>query len=213
MNMMFDPKAKPIKLAHIVLKTSPRRWEKMKEFYKLLLGAKLVMEAPIIAFLTYDDEHHRLAIAKFPFMLPKFSLFRGVDHVAFTFSSLNDLLATYERMKSGGVAPVWCVHHGGTVSIYYQDLDRNLVETQVDVFESIEATNEYIDSDDFQTNPIGVDFDPDEWIRRLKAGEPEEVVSRRVSSGPRHPSTIPRPIQGTLHWLLSKLAPPSRNPA
>ncbi|MEO0438544.1 MAG: VOC family protein, partial [Pseudomonadota bacterium] len=174
MNAAFNPKAKPSKLAHIVLRTSPGRWEKMLEFYQLLLGAKVVMEAPIIAFLTYDEEHHRIAIAKFPFMLPQLKLFRGVDHVAFTFSSLTDLLATYERMKGGGFTPVWSVHHGGTVSIYYEDLDGNLVETQVDAFETMEATNEFIDSEDFQTNPIGVDFDPDDWIRRLKAGEPEE---------------------------------------
>ncbi|MEL7047168.1 MAG: VOC family protein [Pseudomonadota bacterium] len=198
--------SRPIKLAHIVVRTTPGRWETMIEFYRQLLGARVVHKAPIVAFLTYDDEHHRVAVTKIPMMLPKLKMFRGVDHVAFTFAGLSELLDTYRRMKAYGIKPVWSVHHGGTISIYYEDLDHNLVETQVDVFDSIEATNAYIESEDFVENPIGVDFDPDDWLARLADGEPEERVSERPRLGPRHPSTIPRAFQGWLHWTLGRLA-------
>ncbi|MEM1112756.1 MAG: VOC family protein [Pseudomonadota bacterium] len=198
--------AKPIKLAHVVMRTSPGHFEPMIDFYQRLLGAEIVHRAPIIAFLTYDDEHHRLAISKFPITLPRLRFLRTVDHVAFTFASLKDLLDTYQRMQEVGVAPAWSVHHGGTISIYYQDPDGNLVETQVDVFDSIAATNEYIQSDDFIENPIGVDFDPSDWIARLAAGEAESEVSTRERQGPRNPGTVPRAIQGTPLWLMGKLA-------
>ena len=45
----------------------------------------------------------------------------GVDHVAYTYSSLDDLLENYEQLKAQGIMPYWCVHHGVTVSMYYAD--------------------------------------------------------------------------------------------
>ncbi|MEM8659732.1 MAG: VOC family protein, partial [Pseudomonadota bacterium] len=212
-NAIPEAAFRPIKLAHVVMRTSPGHYEGMIEFYRQLLGATIVHQAPIISFLTYDDEHHRVAISKFPLTFPKLKFLRGVDHVAFTFSKLEGLLEAYKRMQAYGIKPVWSVHHGGTISIYYEDVDGNLVETQVDVFDTIEKANAYIASESFVENPIGVDFDPDEWIARLAAGEPEEEVSRRIDSGPRKPSTVPREIQGTLLWLLSKIAPPPPAPA
>jgi len=50
----------PSKFAHLVLKTS--RFKEQRKFYQDLLGARIVHEAPGIVFLSYDDEHHRLAI-------------------------------------------------------------------------------------------------------------------------------------------------------
>ena len=37
----------------------------------------------------------------------------------------------------------------------------------------------------FADNPIGVDFDPEEFITRLQNGEKEEVLMKRPQSGPR----------------------------
>ena len=196
--------ARPGKFAHLVLNT--RNFDAQVEFYKLLLGAWVVHDAGDLIFLSYDDEHHRLAIARRPGLLPKIRNMAGVDHHAYTYDSLADLLGTWERMQSAGHEPVWCTHHGGTISIYYSDVDGNIIETQVDVFESIEETNEYILGEDFQSNPIGVDFDPAELRDRLSAGEPWETLRLRTPSGPRHPATIPRGYLGWFNWITLQIA-------
>jgi hypothetical protein len=155
--------------------------------------------------LSYDDEHHRLAIMQRPGLLPKLKNMAGVDHHAYTYDTLENLLITWRRMKSNGHEPVWSTHHGGTISIYYQDRDKNLIETQVDVFDSIEETNKFLLGDDFQSNPIGVDFDPEDLWQRLKDGEAWEKLKLRNPSGPRDPATIPRAYLGGFAWIMLQL--------
>ena len=105
----------PSKFAHLVL--NARNFDAVLEFYRTLLNARVVHETPMIVFLSYDDEHHRLAIARRPILLPKIRNMAGVDHHAYTFTSLEDLLNTWQRVKATGHEPVWCTHHGGTISI------------------------------------------------------------------------------------------------
>ena len=200
---MTDSLPAPTKFAHLVLKTS--RFDQQLAFYQDLLGARVVHQAPGIVFLSYDDEHHRLAIMERPGLLPKLRNMVGVDHHAYTYGSLEDLLITWQRMTDKGHEPVWCTHHGGPISIYYRDADDNVVETQVDVFTSIEETNEYLVSDDFVSNPIGVDFDPPELWQRLRSGEPWDTLRLRTPSGPRDPATIPRAYLGGFAWTMLQL--------
>src|SRR5579863_6688487 len=49
----------PKKLSHLVLQTNRR--EQMIEWYCTVLGAKLLHQNKMIAFISYDDEHHRVA--------------------------------------------------------------------------------------------------------------------------------------------------------
>ena len=59
--MSHDAPVKPSKLAHFVLRT--RRYQELITWYRTVLGAKPVFESPVITFLTWDSEHHRIAIA------------------------------------------------------------------------------------------------------------------------------------------------------
>ena len=77
------------------------------------------------------------------------------------------------------------MNHGGTTSIYYHDPAGNDIETQVDNFDTVEETNEFLRSPHFAENPIGTDFDPEEMIKRLEAGEDEKIIKTRVEIGPR----------------------------
>ena len=43
----------------------------------------------------------------------------------------------------------------------------------------------------YSVNPIGVDFDPEELIRRMEADEPLERLIQRPKSGPRGPEDVP----------------------
>src|SRR6187549_3526931 len=101
---------KPQKLAHIVRRTS--QFDEMVRWYCTVLGAEVVHADGTLAFLTYDDEHHRIAIAGIPGLEDQPAMAAGTDHIAFTYGSLDDLLHTYVRLKAEGIEPFWCINHG-----------------------------------------------------------------------------------------------------
>jgi hypothetical protein len=80
---------------------------------------------------------------------------------------------------------MWSVNHGPTTSIYYRDPDGNMLETQVDNFDSVDAANEFMKSKYFAENPVGTDVDPEDLIARIKEGESDADLKRRVEIGPR----------------------------
>lgn len=65
-----------------------------------------------------------------------------------------------------------------------------MLETQVDVFETPEEATDFMKTKEFGENPIGADFDPEDFISRLKNGESEDVLKRRVEVGPRGPPNL-----------------------
>lgn len=166
---------RPQKIAHIVYRT--RRFEQMLEWYKVVFDAEVQHENPALAFLTYDDEHHRFAIANLDVLNPgggeteKEGLI-GVDHLGYTYTSIDDLLENYEQLKAQGITPYWCVHHGLTISMYYADPDGNQMEFQVDCFDSSEKSKAFISGPDFAANPVGVEYDPEDWLAQKRAGTP-----------------------------------------
>ncbi|KAF3060783.1 Biphenyl-2,3-diol 1,2-dioxygenase 2 [Trichoderma lentiforme] len=179
----------PSRLAHVVLRTG--NLKEMSPFYKTFLGGKAQVESDQVAFITYDDEHHRIALVSRPDLqqLPPKSC--GLDHIAFGFDDIEGLLKAYSRRKEHGVTPVWCVHHGLTISMYYRDPDGNVLETFIDAFDDLEKQDAYMTSKDFVENPIGVDFDPEDMLRRVQSGESKESIHRRPNIGPRDLSTVP----------------------
>ena len=112
--------AKPIKFAHVLYAT--RRYDEMVAWYEAVFEAEAVHQDPALAFLTYDDEHHRFAIANLDVFKPGGAQQEradvGVNHVAYTYASAGELLQTYGRLKAAGITPYWPVHHGITLSLY-----------------------------------------------------------------------------------------------
>ena len=178
-----DTIASPIKLAHVVLRTP--HFKEMIAWYKLVFNATAAFENEGIAFLAYDDEHHRIAFINMPGLKEKPKGIMGVDHVAFTYDNLRLLLDNFARLKGLGIAPTWAVNHGPTTSLYYTDPDGNYLEFQVDNYDTVEEAGQFFFSDAFETNPIGVDFNPEELRQRLLAGEDEDTLKMRPPSGPR----------------------------
>jgi catechol-2,3-dioxygenase len=166
---------RPQKFVHVVYRT--RRFEQMIEWYKIVFDAKVLHQNPALAFLTYDDEHHRFAFANLDVLkaddteTEKQGLV-GVDHLAYTYSSLDDLLDNYEQLKEQGITPYWCVHHGVTASMYYKDPDGNQMEFQVESFDSVDEANDFMCSPAFASNSIGVEYDPEDWLAQKKSGVP-----------------------------------------
>jgi len=168
---------KPNKLAHVVRRTS--RFEELVRWYCTVLGAEVVHSDGMLAFLTYDDEHHRIAIAGIPDLPEQPGMAAGTDHIAFTYADLGDLLHTFRRLKALGIEPYWCINHGPTTSLYYKDPDGSKVELQVDNLPTVDAIDTWMRSGDFAANPIGVVFDPEELVAGYEAGEPLEKLTAR----------------------------------
>ncbi|KAJ5950517.1 Glyoxalase/Bleomycin resistance protein/Dihydroxybiphenyl dioxygenase [Penicillium vulpinum] len=181
----------PVRLAHVVLRTTPENFLTMTEFYKKFLGGQASWENDVLSFITYDDEHHRIAIAALPNVGPRNPKTCGLEHISFTFNSLEELLVAYRQRAAQGVSPIWTVNHGVTVSMYYRDPDGNQLETQVDCFQDIEEINAYMTGPEMAENPLGVEFDPEEMIRKLQEGIPEAELLKRPSIGPRGLDDLP----------------------
>jgi hypothetical protein len=146
---------------------------------------------PAFAFLTYDDEYHRFAFANLSLLSPSDAAEtrgkEGVNHVAYTYANLGDLLATYERLKEMGIDPYWRIHHGITVSLYYRDPDGNRMEFQVDAC-SVADANAYMRTEAFAANPGGVEIDPEVLLAQYRSGVPEQqLLTMPVGS----PAAIP----------------------
>ncbi|KAK5046784.1 hypothetical protein LTR84_007138 [Exophiala bonariae] len=178
---VISPKA----LCHVVLRTS--NLKPMLAFYLEFLGGRIAYANEMLAFITYDEEHHRIALLEIPGTEDKISTSCGLEHIAFGFSTLYELFLSYRQRLKAGIKPHWCVNHGPTTSIYYKDPDGNMLETQVDNFDTIQEADEFMKTRSFSENPIGADFDPEDLIRRFFAGEADSSLKRRIEIGPRQP--------------------------
>jgi catechol-2,3-dioxygenase len=176
------PRIRPARFVHVVYRT--RRFDEMIRWYARVFDAHVQYQNPVLAFLTYDDEHHRFAFVNLAVLQPEGSDADrqgaiGVDHVAYTYRSLGDLFDNYLQLKAQGIVPYWCIHHGITVSMYYGDPDGNQMEFQVDSYASNDDANAFMHGPGFDVNPIGVEYDPEDWLARIRAGTPEAELLRR----------------------------------
>ncbi len=179
--------ASPIKISHIVLQTNNPK--ALQEWYCTVLDGKMVHDAGFISFMSYDDEHHRVAFIN-PGALEtrkpgengpgdlRAGRESGLHHIAFTLKSLGDLLDTYSRLKDKGIQPFWCINHGVTTSMYFRDPDNNQVELLIDNFAEQRDGLAYMKSPAFAKNPVGIEYDPDDFIARVRAGASTEELVR-----------------------------------
>ncbi|KAK5050651.1 hypothetical protein LTR84_003933 [Exophiala bonariae] len=154
---------RPAFLAHIVLRTADNTsFLAMVDFWVNFLDAEVTYQNEVLSFLSYDEEHHRVAIGIFPETIKRVGKPSGLAHVAFTYNSLQELAI-----------------------LYYYDPDGNEIEIQVDNFDSREEATAFFASVEFDENPIGVDFDPENLVARLQQGESEISIKKRPRIGAR----------------------------
>lgn len=163
------------KFAHVVLQTS--RLEEMRNWYCTVLDAHVVFEGHGLCFITFDEEHHRVALMGAPELAPRNPGAAGMHHTAYTFDALDDLLERYEVLKSKGIEPKVPIQHGVTTSLYYQDPDGNFVELQIDNFATPEEATEYMHGPEYSDNPVGVPFVPELMREALAAGMPVSEIT------------------------------------
>lgn len=186
----------PVKLAHYVIRA--KKFQEMLAWYRKVFHLKTSFEAPVIAFLTYDEEHHRIAFLNTEHLPSPDTMRTGIDHVAFTYANIRDLLGNYERLRGEGIGPFWCINHGMSTSMYYRDPDGNEIELQVDNFPSMDECKAWFASQAFAANPIGVQFDPEVLLAKMHAGAPDSELLRQGAA----------PLPPEREYVFDKLPPP-----
>lgn len=171
----------PSQLAHIAIRTN--QLQALSQWYCTVLGARVAHGSDKVAFLTYDEEHHRVALLALDEYAPKSQTIDvGHYHTGFSYDSLADLIETYSRLKDAGITPYRSINHGPTVSFYYADPDGNQIELQVDTFPTSEEAYAWMSSEAYRNNPIGIEFDAEEMIEKHRNGVPDLELLRRPDS-------------------------------
>lgn len=170
---------RPRKLAHVVLRV--RDLQRSRAWYRQVLQAEPAFENEMLCFLSYDDEHHRIGLLALPGLQapPPGPPTTGLEHVAFTYDTLGELLATWRRLQAAGIEPYWTINHGPTLSFYYKDPDGHRLELQYDVLRTREEVDAFFAGGAYRENFIGVTFEPSELAARFDAGEAVESLTRR----------------------------------
>lgn len=158
----------PFKMAHFVLRCT--RYREVVDWHLKVFQAHVVHENDFLTFITFDDEHHRAAFVKIEGLDPRPANCVGMDHIAYSFRTVSELLTHYQRLKALTILPVWAINHGPTTSLYYRDPEGTMIEFQVDNYATHDEAAAYFKSSNFGNNPIGVEFDPDAMVLLWQAG-------------------------------------------
>ena len=184
------------KLQHYGLTTA--NLDVMIDWYRKVLGMTVNHRASLppmaqgrapfssFAFVGNDEVHHRIVFFETPDAMVDPDKLRHVrvQHVAFEYQTLDDLLGTYARLKGLGILPVMAVDEGLQTAIYYADPEQNSVELNVNNYGNEWTATEHMRS----APPIGdrprrSQIDLDKMIAARKAGASPWELHERASAG------------------------------
>ena len=132
------------------------------------------------AFISNDELDHRIVFFEMPGAVvdPDKRRHTGLQHVAFEYASLDDLLGTYVRLKGLGILSLWAADHGLGTSFYYEDPDRNVVEINVNNYGNSWTATEHLRSGPH----ILAAIDPEKMLAARKTGgSPWELHERALA--------------------------------
>ena len=183
------------KLQHYGIATA--NGEAMIEWYRKVLGMTVNFRftAPAGAhngppfsatFVSNDEVHHRIVFFDLPGLADDSEKLRHprVQHAAFEYQTLDDLLGTYVRLKGLGILPVMAVDEGLQTGIYYNDPDQNSVELNVNNY-----GNEWTATEHMRTalsssdRPRRMFVDPEKMYVARKAGVSPWELHQRATAG------------------------------
>ena len=168
-------------VSHYGLRTSPSKLTEVVEWYKNFLDARVQFDLGFGAFMTFDDEHHRLVIFCDDSTVDKDPNSAGVEHVGIGLPNFAALADEYERLKDRGILPSLPVNHGFTTSLYYRDPDNNEIELTVDNFETKDECTAWMKGDKMaaamQPPTFGDVFDPEDMVRLVRNGAPQSELA------------------------------------
>jgi catechol-2,3-dioxygenase len=195
------------KLQHYGLSTA--NLDAMTDWYRKVLGmtvnhrskipaiARITHDGPpfsAFAFMSNDEVDHRIVFFEIPGAAadPDKRRHTGLQHVAFNYETLDDLLGTYLRLKGLGILPVWAADHGAGMSFYYQDPDQNMVELNINNFGSDWTATEYMRSSNSSAGRPAL-IDPEKMVIERDAGRSPWELHERALAGEFAPEKPFRP--------------------
>src|SRR5271155_2451961 len=177
MSVQSPPVLRPKGIAHVGIQT--RNIAKIRDWYCAVLNAHVVYEKPgFFCTVTFDDEHHRIAIIGLPGEpIRKFRANAEIVHVAFEMANLESFLLNWERLRDLGILSAENMNHGATLSSYYLDPDGNQCELFVDRFPTKRECQDWFFGPYYQHNfGGGTPFDPADLLEKLRRGVPDEEI-------------------------------------
>jgi catechol 2,3-dioxygenase len=186
--------------------------ERMVEWYSKVLGMVTIYStsnaleseagvSPGLTFVSNDKANHRLAIISLPELKDDADKKGHVklQHVAFEYATIDDLLNSYTRIKELGIEPFLTTDHGVSIAFYYKDPDGNTIELFVDNFGNWDRSREYLQSSpDFDrharlTFSMGTFVDAEKLVAARQAGMSFAELHRRAYAGEFPPSSPMNP--------------------
>lgn len=169
----------PTYISHVGIRA--RNYEEMLRWYAKVFGAEVRHQNEFLAFMSFDDEHHRMVIFTDPETVERPATANGIDHIGYGVRDHAHMAEIYERLRDIGIRPSYQLNHRFTTSIYYHDPDGNEVEFSVDNFPTKQECADFVTSEamnEIGHPPFGHDFDPEELVRLIHAGAPAADLAR-----------------------------------
>lgn len=175
------------KLQHYGLTTA--NTDRMIDWYRKVLGMMVnYRSAPSspfsAAFVSNDEVHHRIVLIEMPGLAADADKRRHtrVQHVAFEYETLDDLLGTFVRLKGIGISPIMAADEGMQMVLYYEDPDQNTVELNANIY-----GNDWTATEHMKNAPAGrphrVLVDPEQLVMARKAGASPWELHERAFAG------------------------------
>jgi len=153
------------------------------------------------AFASNDEVHHRIAFFEIPGIVVDADKPRHarVQHIAFEYETIDDLLGTYARLKGMNILPIVAADQGVQTALYYEDPDQNWVELAVNNYGNEWTATEYMKaSPSFGERPRRVYIDPEKMFAARVAGVSPWELHERAFAGEFAP-TRPFEVHGPLY--------------
>jgi len=110
----------------------------------------------MMAFLAYDEEHHRIGLLSLDnYAVPERATV-GLQHMSFTYDSLWTAVRELRATESEGYPAGLDGESRSDNLNFYADPDGNRLELQVDVFGTSEEADAFMSGEIYRNDPIGV---------------------------------------------------------
>ena len=190
-----DPSIKCPTLHHYGIVTT--QLDVMVEWYAKVVGVEVNLEVPGMGkWVGNDSAHHRIAMVSFGDLTrqpwEEKIKYDRVQHSAWAYPTIADLMESYERIRDLGIRPLVCQHRGISIAFYYRDPDDNSVELLADPFEGVPGkSREHMRTSETMRTRWRPFIDPDRMLMAYKEGASDEELSRRAFDGEFQPDEPP----------------------